>query len=86
MSESMAQRVVLTLADKEKLDTGDLGRAYELIRDGAVKGHVPDSVLTSVVDTYVTYLDANDEKKAEEVPRELAEMGIHVRPMIRKQA
>ena len=51
-----------------------------------MKGHVPDSVLTSVVDTYVTYLDANDEKKAEEVRRELAEMGIHVRPMIRKQA
>ena len=76
----------LTGADKEKLDTGDLGRAYELIRDGAVKGHVPDSVLTSVVDTYVTYLDANDEKKAGEVRRELAEMGIHVRPMIRKQA
>ena len=74
----------LTGADKEKLDTEDLGKAYALIRDGAVKGHVPDSVLTSVVDTYVTYLDANDTGKAEQVRRELAEMGIPVRPMIRK--
>ena len=75
----------LTGADKEKLDTDDLSRAYELIRDGAVSGHVPDSVLTSVVDTYVTYLDANDETKAEEVRKELAEMGIHVRPMMKKK-
>ena len=75
----------LTGADKEKLDTDDLGKAYALIRDGAVKGHVPDSVLTSVVDTYVTYLDANDESKAEEVRKELAEMGIPVRPMMKKK-
>ncbi len=75
----------LTGADKDKLDTDDLGKAYALIRDGAVSGHVPDSVLTSVVDTYVTYLDANDENKAEEVRRELAEMGIPVRPMMRKR-
>ena len=76
----------LTGADKDKLDADDLRKAYELIRDGAVKGHVPDSVLTSVVDTYVTYLDANDEKRAGEVRSELAEMGIHVRPMMKKQA
>ncbi len=75
----------MTGADKEKLDPGDLEKAYTIIRDGVQKGEVPDSVLSSVVDTYVVYLDANDEEKAGSVRRELAGLGIWVRPPAKKK-
>ncbi|MCQ2085141.1 MAG: hypothetical protein MJZ21_03220 [archaeon] len=75
----------MTGADKEKLDLDDLEKAYTIIRDGVKSGEVPDSVLSSVVDTYTTYLDLNDEKKAMEIRRELSEMGIWVRPPVKKK-
>lgn len=75
----------MTGADKEKLDPEDLGKAYAIIRDGVKTGDVPDSVLSSVVDTYVVYLDANDEETAKTVRRELAELGIWVRPPAKKK-
>jgi hypothetical protein len=70
----------MTGSDKEKLDPADLETAYGLLRDGTEQGKLPDGVFTSVVDTYVTYLDANDQDRALAVRRELAEMGIMVRP------
>lgn len=54
----------MTGPDKEKLDPEDLEKAYTIIRDGVRNGDVPDSVLSSVVDTYTVYLDANDGAKA----------------------
>ena len=76
----------MTGADKEKLDPVDLEKAYTIIRDGVKTGDVPDSVLSSVVDTYVVYLDANDEETARNVRKELAELGIWVRPPAKKKA
>ena len=70
----------MTGSDKEKLDSADLETAYGLLRDGTEQGKLPDGVFTSVVDTYITYLDANDSDRASAVRRELAEMGIMVRP------
>ncbi len=75
----------MTGADKEKLDPADLEKAYTIIRDGVKTGEVPDSVLSSVVDTYVVYLDANDKETAKAVRRELAELGIWVRPPAKKK-
>lgn len=74
----------MTGPDKEKLDPADLEKAYTIIRDGVRNGDVPDSVLSSVVDTYTVYLDTNDEPKAMDVRKELAELGIWVRPPAKK--
>ena len=76
----------MTGVDKEKLDPADLETAYNLLRDGTERGDLPDGVFTSVVDTYVTYLDANDPDRAVQVRKELAEMGIMVRPPMVKKA
>ncbi|MCQ2078442.1 MAG: hypothetical protein MJZ38_00055 [archaeon] len=74
----------MTGPDREKLDSADLEKAYEIIRDGVKSGDVPETVLTAVMDTYATYLDVYEEEKAVTVRRELAEMGIWIRPPLKK--
>lgn len=75
----------LTGPDKDKLDLDDLKSAYDILLEGVISGKVPDSVAISVMDTYVGYLEKEDDPRSDDVRRELAGIGIWVHPPIRKK-
>lgn len=68
----------ITGKDRENLDGEDLGKAYSILRGGALSGSVPDSVFSAVSTSYLVYLEAHDPERADAVRGELRDMGLFV--------